>query len=470
MKRLTFATTLLALLVAGSLTGCGRNVVTNGKTDSAKLTVLVQDDQGPVPGANVEVVNADGQSAGTGTQADEEGVAEFEDLPAGDGYTVTAEYDGATGRASNVTIGNGRTEAVTITLQTNAGPGGIIAGTVKVAGTERPLPGAKVEVVGAAVSAVADSTGHYKLENVPAGQQRIKSSYAGFHDGVRDLTVKAGTSNSLVIEMAPQSAGTRAQHTVITATSMIVEVDQWHNPVANAKTSEAWSAVVNPTSGNLLIADARKDAVVESTEKGTTLKTYNATSWLSLGLGGLKAPRGANYTPSGTILVADTGKNRIVEMDASEKKVWEMKTRLNAPRWAERQRTGTTLIADTGNNRLVEVDRTGNPVWGLGDGSMNIVNRPTHATRLANGNTLVTDSGNSRVMEVNPQGQLVWMVGGSRALADDKNLNNPNSAIRLPSGNTLIADTGNNRVIEVDAKNTIVWQMPCSAPLFAVRI
>lgn len=470
MKRLTFASTLLSLLVATSVAGCSRSLVA-GKTDAAaKLTVLVQDDQGPVPGANVEVVNADGQAAATGIQANEEGVAEFEALPAGDGYTVTAEYDGATGRAGNVSVGNGRTEAVTITLKTNAGPGGIIAGTVKVAGTERPLPGAKVEVLNTAVSAVADSTGHYKLENVPAGQQRIKSSYAGFHDGVRDLAVKAGTSNSLVIEMAPQSAGNRAQHTVITGTSTVVEVDQWHNPVATIKTSEAWSAVVNPTSGNLLIADARKDAVVETTEKGTTLKTYNATSWMTLGLGGLKAPRGANYTPSGTILVADTGKNRIVEMDASEKKVWEMKTRLNAPRWAERQRTGNTLIADTGNNRLVEVDRTGNPVWGLGDGSRNVVNCPTHATRLANGNTLVTDSGNSRVMEVNPQGGLVWIIGASRPLADSKPLSNPNSATRLPSGNTLIADTGNNRVIEVDAKNTIVWQMPVSAPLFAVRI
>ncbi|MBO9541181.1 carboxypeptidase regulatory-like domain-containing protein [bacterium] len=470
MKRITFASALLSLLVAVSVTGCGRTPLTRDTAGAAKLTVLVQDDQGPVPGANVEVTNADGQAAGTGVQADEEGQAVFEGLPAGDGYTVVAEYDGATGRASNVSVGNGRSEAVTITLQTHAGPGGIIAGTVKVAGTERALPGAKVEVVGAGVSAVADSTGHYKLENVPAGQQRIKSSYAGFHDGVRDLTVKAGTSNSLVIEMAPQSAGNRAQHTVITGTATVLEVDQWRNPVANAKTSEAWSAVVHPTSGNLLIADARKDAVVETTEKGTTLKTYNATSWMTLGLGGLKAPRGANYTPSGTILVADTGKNRIVEMDATEKKVWEMKTRLNAPRWAERQRTGTTLIVDTGNNRLVEVDRSGNPVWGLGDGSGNIVNRPTHATRLANGNTLVTDSGNNRVMEVNPQGQLVWMIGGSRPVADGKNLSNPNSAIRLPGGTTLIADTGNNRVIEVDSKNTVVWQMPVSAPLFAVRI
>lgn len=468
MQRLTIG--LLSLLLATSLVGCGRNPVAKGdQGGQGKLVVTVQDSEGPVAGANVEVLNSDGQSAGTGEQSDEEGVATFEALPEGEGYTVTAEYNGAVGKQAGVNIG-GESTAITLTLKVGSGPSGIIAGTVKVANTERTLPGAKVQVVGTAIATVADETGHYKLEDVPAGQQQIKASYAGYYDGVRDLAVKPGTSNSLVIELAPQSAGNRAQHTVITTMQTIVEVDQWHNPLTTSRMSEAWSAIVNRSTGTMLVADAMKDAAIETTERGTTLKSFNGTSWWKLGFGGLSKPRGATWTNSGTVLVADTGHSRVVEIDQNDHKVWEYKTRISAPRWAERLRNGNTLIADTGNNRIVEVNSTGTPVWGLGDGSGNIVNHPTHVMRLPNGNTLVTDSGNSRVMEVNNAGQLVWMVGGSRPVADGDNLSNPNCAIRLPSGNTLIADTGNNRVIEVDAKNTIVWKMPAPAPLFADRL
>lgn len=469
MKRL--AGSLFTLVLAASLLGCGRNSVSaaDGQGGTGKLMVTVQDSQGPVPGANVEVATSAGTPAGTGVQSDDKGVAEFDNLPAGDGYAVTAEHSGATGHA-NVSIGAGRTETVTLNLQVGSGPGGLIAGTVKIANTDRALPGAKIEVVGTSLSAIADDTGHYKLDNVPAGQQQIKASYSGFYDAVRDLAVKAGTSNSLVIELSPQSAGMRAQHTVITTPDRIVEVDPYHNPLSTTHASQAWSAIVNRSTGNTLIADAARNAAVETTDKGTTLHTFSGSAWWKLGLGGVKAPHGATYTPSGTILVADTGHNQVVELDSSDHKVWTSKISLSEPRWAERERTGTTLIADTGDNRVVEVDSSGNAVWGVGDGSTNIVNHPTYAQRLPSGNTLVTDAGNNRVMEINPQGMLVWMVGGNRPVADGSNLSNPNCAVRLPSGNTLIADTGNNRVIEVDNGNTVVWQMPAPQPLFVDRL
>lgn len=472
MKALKTSSLLFALLIASGLSGCGRTGVQAADVGgtTGKLTVTVKDDHGAVAGANVEVLTADGQAAGTGVQSDDQGVANFMTLPVGEGYTVKAESDGAMGKTT-VSIGSDRDEAVTVQLKVSSAPGGIIAGTVKVAGTDRPLPGAKIEVVGQKVAATTDETGHYKLEDVPAGQQQIKATYAGYYETARDLAVKAGTSNTLVIELSPQSAGARAQHTVITTMNSVAEVDQYHNVVSTTKTTEAWSAVVNRSTGNMLIADAGKNAALENSERGVTLKSFNGTSAWKLGIGGVRTPRGASFTPSNTVLVADTGNSRILELDPSGSKIAELKTGLKAPRWAERERNGTTLVADTGNNRVVELNSIGTPVWGLGDGTTNIVNHPTHAMRLINGNTLVTDAGNSRVMEVNPQGKLVWMVGGSRPVAGEgANLNNPNSAVRLPSGNTLIADTGNNRIIEVDAKNTIVWQMPASAPLFADRL
>lgn len=469
LKRLT--SVLVALLIATPLVGCGhRNPLGAGKGgESGTIEVSVTQDGEPAAGAMVQLRDSD-SAALEDAQADEDGKAVFETVKVGAGYSVTAEYNGATDTQSDLRVTAGQKTLVKLSLKAGNGPGGIIAGTVKIHGTERTLPGVKVEVVSARLSVTTDQTGHYSLEEVPAGLHQIKASYAGFIDAVRDVNVKAGSSNTLVIELYPQSAGGRASHTVITTMARIVEVDQWHNPVWDKRTGETWSAQVTRPSGTMLVADAAKNTVAELTEKGTLIKSFNATSFWRLGFGGLRSPRGATRTHTGTVLVADTGNNRVVEVDASDRKVWELKTRLNAPRWAERLRTGNTLVVDTGNNRIVEVNTSGTPVWGLGDGSTGILNRPAFAQRLPNGNTLVTDAGNSRVMEVNPHGMLVWMVGGSRPVADDKNLSNPNCAMRLPSGNTLIADTGNNRVIEVDGRNQIVWLMPIAQPLFVDRI
>lgn len=67
----------------------------------------------------------------------------------------------------------------------------------------------------------------------------------------------------------------------------------------------------------------------------------------------------------------------------------------------------TILVADSGNDRIVEyakINETWTRTWTLtGD-----FHWPRDADRLPNGNTLVTDSLNHRVLEVTPQGEVVW--------------------------------------------------------------
>lgn len=464
--------TLFALVVATSLVGCGVRLPSQGGNGGAPgmLEVMVEQGGMGVAGANVQVLDPDGKPF-QDTQADESGLAIFADLPAASGYTVTAEYDGATGKQTGVSVGPSDKTLVRVALGFGSGPGGIIAGSVKIASNGFGINGAIVEVLGTQIKTITDATGHFKLENVPAGAQKVQATAAGYRPGVYDANVRAGGSISLNFDLYTNADGASAGHTLVTTQARIVEYDQWHNPIGESKTGSAWSATFDRQSGTVLLADAAKNAVIESTVRGSVVKTYNATAFWKLGIGGLKAPRGAVRTKNSTILVADTGNNRIVEIDPSDKKVWAYETRLNQPRWAERLPNGNTLIADSGNNRVIEVNAGGRIVWGVGDGSANVVSFPTHVQRLANGNTLVTDAGNSRILEVNPQGNLVWMVGLQRPMAgDDKGLRNPNSAIRLSNGNTLISDTGNNRVVEVDTKSNVVWQQPVSAPLFAVRM
>jgi hypothetical protein len=63
----------------------------------------------------------------------------------------------------------------------------------------------------------------------------------------------------------------------------------------------------------------------------------------------------------------------------------------------------TVLVAETGADRVVELDGDGTVVWSLTD-----FDRPQSAERLPGGTTLVSDRRNHRVLEVTPGGEVVW--------------------------------------------------------------
>ena len=70
---------------------------------------------------------------------------------------------------------------------------------------------------------------------------------------------------------------------------------------------------------------------------------------------------------------------------------------------------GTLLVADSENDRVVEVNTTtGRVVWEYGGSST--FNWPRDADRLKNGHTLITDSYNDRIVEVDEDGEVVWAV------------------------------------------------------------
>jgi hypothetical protein len=112
------------------------------------------------------------------------------------------------------------------------------------------------------------------------------------------------------------------------------------------------------------------------------------------------------------------------------------------PQWLG---NGSVLVADSENDRVVELRRTDDgtwePVWKLyGTGNLRF-DWPRDADRLANGHTLITDTMNSRIVEVNEHGELVWSVATLRT---------PYEADRLPgaeqagapstAGNWTVAD------------------------------
>ncbi|MFC4544122.1 aryl-sulfate sulfotransferase [Halosolutus amylolyticus] len=91
-----------------------------------------------------------------------------------------------------------------------------------------------------------------------------------------------------------------------------------------------------------------------------------------------------------TIVVADSGNDRIVELDtASEERVWQYTgppgDRLQWPRDADRLPNGNTLITDTRNNRVLEVNPDGEIVWQFHDPRGEVMPQPYEADRVGVG-------------------------------------------------------------------------------------
>lgn len=103
------------------------------------------------------------------------------------------------------------------------------------------------------------------------------------------------------------------------------------------------------SNGNVLIADTGNRRVIEVNRTGQTVWTYSGAS--------LSAPVHAVRLDDGNTLITDAGFNRVIMINPNGQPVWYFDEGLNRPRSAIPTRFGTYLIADTGNNRLIEVDR-----------------------------------------------------------------------------------------------------------------
>jgi hypothetical protein len=176
--------------------------------------------------------------------------------------------------------------------------------------------------------------------------------------------------------------------------------------------------------------------------------------------------------PGGNVLIHN-GPNSVVEMTPDKRVVWQFlampKPGYNGPveiHAFQRLKDGRTMIAESGNQRIVEVDRDGKIVKVV---PLTVNNpNPHRDTRLVrkldNGHYLVAHEGDGMVREYDDKGKVVWsytldLDGRDRAPGHDGHGTEVFGALRLKNGNTLIAGGNNNRVIEVNRKGEIVWSV-----------
>lgn len=259
------------------------------------------------------------------------------------------------------------------------------------------------------------------------------------------------------------------------------------------------SAAIRSASGNTLITDSGNHRLVEISPEGKVVWQYgNAANRLGggagSGVGQLVEPSYAYRLPDGRVLVADTGNQRVLELDDMKQIVWHYRPGgvkggqgVKDPMAAFRADTGTVILGRYG---VVEVDSELKVIWehhlaGPGTAPLPVSAPATRelAVRIpeaagAGGvrasepepvarrgqdlpvsfpdSFLICDRNGGRVIEIDRKMQQLWQFTGMVS-GDKQRISAPHTAERLPNGNTLIADTGNHRVIEVRDQG-IVWQ------------
>lgn len=292
------------------------------------------------------------------------------------------------------------------------------------------------------------------------------------------------------------------------------------------------------SNGNTLIVDTGNHRVIEVSQAGDLVWSYGEAGRAGCAHGNLFKPQGATREKKGNTVIADTGNHRIISVTEAGEIVWQYgnhanrlgggqgsgANQLSEPSAAARLETGNLLVADTGNQRVLEIDPMKNILWHYRPGGVKggtAVRDPVGVWRGADGKTLITgrtgvvevdadikvtweyhygagtrealsaaweaagtqtagpvapapvssaqdlpvnlpntflivDRVRSRLMEVDRKSQIIWQFTGS--VGGERNrIEHPHFAAKLANGNTLVADTGHHRVVEV-RDNAIVWQ------------
>lgn len=245
----------------------------------------------------------------------------------------------------------------------------------------------------------------------------------------------------------------------------------------------AWEHRIGPLhdlhmlpNGNVLFQDSWTHVLEMNTKSGEVVWEYEAAK--APGNEGRRIEIHAfQRLQNGNTMVVESGRSRIVELDAANKIVHWIPLKVEFPsphrdtRLARKLENGNYLVCHEGDGAVREYDSTGKVIWEYrvplfgreranGHGVEGFGNQCFAAIRLKNGNTLVSTGNGHGIIEVTPAGQDVWSIHQNDL--PEIQLAWVTSLQVLPSGNILIgnchAGSENPQLIEVDRTKRVVWK------------
>lgn len=183
----------------------------NLRTNAAQLGViqgtLLDASGNPVAGAQVKAVS--GASQGLANISDGTGFYRLSGLLP-DTYVLRVTVDGFLTRTSGgIAVGAGQTTTANIVLQSSSGATSSFEGFVfDISGS--PIQGARVEIVDGPVVggfSITDSTGFYRLTNLPAGTYSLAAAASGYTASQQVVLLGSGVSRRFDFKLQPSGNG-----------------------------------------------------------------------------------------------------------------------------------------------------------------------------------------------------------------------------------------------------------------------
>jgi iron complex outermembrane recepter protein len=133
-----------------------------------------------------------------------------------------------------------------------------LSGQVLDAKSGAPLPGASIQLAESKVGTIADSTGNYRLDNVPIGHTLIEVSYAGYKSVVDHIDIAAGTNTRDFLLVS-----TIVENEAVTVTAVGSATSIRKTPIAISRVNK--TQLLATPSTNIIDAISRQPGVSQLT-------------------------------------------------------------------------------------------------------------------------------------------------------------------------------------------------------------
>ena len=295
------------------------------------------------------------------------------------------------------------------------------------------------------------TTGTYEIDGSPAPASGFSEAY-GVAIGPDGTTYVADRLNQRIEEFSPTGAYVTEQG------SRGVTAGQYSWPEAVAVTPDK----------TVWVGDTRNGRLQHFTNANLT-GTPSIVGSKGTAVGQFNYIEGVSSAANGVLWIADTDNNRVQSYNPATQTFAAFGTKGSTPNTNQVLNPKSVVasatdiyIADTGNNRVVELDMSGNYVasyTGL-DAPQGVALAPDGSIWVANTGTSLTDTNGNDVVHLSSS---LTLLGGGFGGPGTGNMQfaEPHSLAVSPDGTTLfVADTYNNRVQEFSIATQLAFTTP----------